>query len=154
MWWHHAVCQIWGAGENKLPLVLVEDVARGIVAAMETPGIEGRDFNLVADQSAEGSGLTAQEYLDALDRADGMRIARYATPIVRFYLLDLLKWVVKVAVRHPERKMPSYRDWQSCTQQAEFDCAAAKTVLGWKPVSAREELVKRCIEEPLREFLQ
>ncbi len=154
MWWHDAVCQIWGAGENKLPLVLVEDVARGILAAMETPGIEGRDFNLVGDQSAGGPGLTAQEYLDALDRADGMRIARYPTPIARFYLLDMLKWVVKVAVRHPERQMPSYRDWQSRTQQAEFDCTAAKTVLGWKPVSVRDELVKRGIEEPLREFLQ
>ena len=48
MWWHDAVCQIWGQGNNKLPLVLVEDVARGLIAAMDTPGIEGRDFNLVA----------------------------------------------------------------------------------------------------------
>jgi hypothetical protein len=66
----------------------------------------------------------------------------------------MLKWVVKVAVRHPERQMPSYRDWQSRTQQARFDCTAAKTVLGWKPVSERGALVRRGIEEPLREFLQ
>ena len=58
MWWHDAVCQIWGEGTNKLPLVLVEDVARALIAAMEKPGIEGRTFNLVADPC-----LSAQEYL-------------------------------------------------------------------------------------------
>ena len=149
MWWHDAVCQVWGAGTNKLPLVLVEDVARGLIAAIDTPGIEGRSFNLVADAC-----LSAEEYLDELDRAGGMRIARCATPILRFYLLDLLKWMVKVAVRHPERQLPSYRDWQSRTQQARFDCTAAKTVLGWNPVSERAELVRKGIEEPLREFFQ
>jgi len=154
MWWHDAVCQIWGQGNNKLPLVLVEDVARGLIAAMDTPAIEGRDFNLVADQFLSTQGLSAQKYLDELDRIGGMRIQRYATPILRFYLLDMLKWVVKVAVRHPERQMPSYRDWKSRTQQARFDCAAAKMVLGWNPVSERGELVRKGIEEPLREFLQ
>ncbi|MGC9224365.1 MAG: NAD-dependent epimerase/dehydratase family protein [Terracidiphilus sp.] len=147
MWWHDAVCQVWGASRNKLPLVLVEDVARGLIAAIDTPEIEGRSFNLVADAC-----LSAEEYLDELDRAGGMRVARYATPILRFYLLDLFKWMVKVAVRHPERQLPSYRDWQSRTQQARFDCTAAKTVLGWNPVSERGELVRKGIEEPLREF--
>jgi nucleoside-diphosphate-sugar epimerase len=62
--------------------------------------------------------------------------------------------MVKVAVGHPERQMPSYRDWKSRTQQARFDCSAAKTLLGWSPASERDELVKRGIEEPLREFLR
>ncbi|MDR3753886.1 MAG: NAD(P)-dependent oxidoreductase, partial [Terracidiphilus sp.] len=159
MWRHDAVCQIWGRGNNKLPLVLVEDVARGLIAAMDTPAIEGRDFNLVADQITNAQvtnahGLSAQEYLDELGRAGGMRIQRYATPILHFYLLDMLKWVVKIAVRHPERQVPSWRDWNSRTQQARFDCTAAKSVLGWNPVSDRGELVRKGIEEPLREFLQ
>jgi nucleoside-diphosphate-sugar epimerase/predicted dehydrogenase len=159
MWWHDAVCQIWGRGNNKLPLVLVEDVARGLIAAMDTPAIEGRDFNLVADQITNAQvsnvqGLSAQEYLDELERTGGMRIQRYATPIIHFYLLDMLKWVVKVAVRHPGRQMPSWRDWNSRTQKARFDCTAAKLVLGWNPVSERGELVRKGIEEPLREFLQ
>ena len=148
-WWHDAVCQIWGAGENKLPLVLVEDVARGVIAAMEKPGIEGRSFNLVADPC-----LSAQEYLDELDRCGQMKVQRFATPIMRFYLLDMLKWVVKVAVRHPERRLPSYRDWESRTQKAHFDCSAAKAVLGWQPVSDREELTRRGIAEALADFLQ
>lgn len=147
MWWSDAVCQIWGKGENKLALVLVEDVAAGLIAAMATPGIEGKSFNLVGEQL-----LTAQEYLDALDNAGGIRIERQATPIARFYLKDMMKWVVKVSVRHPERRMPSYRDWESRTGRAVFDCSAARSVLGWKPVSDRDELVRLGIEEPFKEY--
>jgi nucleoside-diphosphate-sugar epimerase/predicted dehydrogenase len=149
MWWNDAVCQIWGDGNNKLALVLVEDVAAGLISAMETPAIEGRSFNLVAEPM-----LTAQEYLDALDKAGGIRIQRHATPIARFYLLDTMKWLVKVAVRHPERQMPSYRDWESRTGRAVFDCSAAKNTLGWKPNSDRDELVRRGIEEPFDEWFR
>jgi nucleoside-diphosphate-sugar epimerase len=149
MWWNDAVCQLWGNGTNKLALVLVEDVAAGLIAAMETASIEGRAFNLVGDPM-----LTAQEYLDALDKAGGIRIQRHATPIARFYLLDMMKWLVKIAVRHPERRMPSYRDWESRTGRAVFDCSAAKNTLGWKPASDRQELVRRGIEEPLDEYFR
>ncbi len=107
MWWNDSVCQMWGTGKNKLALVLVEDVATGLTAAMEKPGIEGRSFNLVGEPC-----LSAEEYLDELDRAGGIKIQRQATPIWRFYLMDLAKWVVKVAVGHKERRFPSYRDWE------------------------------------------
>jgi nucleoside-diphosphate-sugar epimerase len=149
MWWNDAVCQIWGKGNHKLALVLVEDVAAGLIAAMKEPAIEGRSINLVGPPM-----LTAQEYLDELDRAGGIRIHREPTPIARFYLLDMVKWMVKVPVRHPERRLPSYRDWESRTGRAVFDCSTAKEVLGWKPVADREELVRRGIEEPVREFIR
>ena len=149
MWWNDAVCQTWGAGDNKLALVLVEDVAAGLIAAMDAPGIEGRSFNLVGEPL-----LTAQEYLDALDAAGEIRIERHATPILRFYLADMMKWVVKVAVRHPERRLPSYRDWESRTGGAGFDCTAAKRVLGWKPCLDRDEMVQRGIAAPFREFMR
>jgi nucleoside-diphosphate-sugar epimerase len=149
MWWNDAVCQTWGAGDNKLALVLVEDVAAGLIAAMNAPGIEGRSFNLVGEPL-----LTAQEYLDALDAAGGLRIERHTPPILRFYLADMMKWVVKVAVRHPERRLPSYRDWESRTGQAHFDCTAAKRVLGWKPCLDRDQMVQRGIAAPFREFMR
>jgi predicted dehydrogenase/nucleoside-diphosphate-sugar epimerase len=149
MWWNEAVCQTWGNGNHKLPLVLVEDVAQGLIAAMASPGIEGRSFNLVADPC-----LSAQEYLDELDRCGGFRVQRIPTPIARFFLLDLIKWAVKVAVRHPERRLPSYRDWESRTQHARFDCTAAKTTLGWRPASGRDEMVRRGIEEPLMDLMK
>ena len=116
---------------------------------MEKQGIEGRAYNLVGDPL-----LTAQEYLDALDRAGGIRIQRHATPISRFYFQDMMKWVVKVAVRHPERRMPSYRDWESRTGRAVFDCSAAKKDLDWKPVADRAELIRLGIEEPVKEYFR
>jgi nucleoside-diphosphate-sugar epimerase/predicted dehydrogenase len=147
-WWYGSVCQTWGSGLNPLPLVLVEDVAKGLVAASEVPGIEGESFNLVADPS-----LSAQDYLDEMDRFGGIRIRRCATPILKFYLTDMFKWSVKVITRHPDRHLPSYRDWESRRQRAIFDCTRAKVRLGWKPTSDRAELVRRGIYEPMKEML-
>jgi len=147
MWWNDAVCQTWGPGNNKLALVLVEDVAAGLMAAMREPGIEGSSFNLVGPPL-----LTAHEYLVALDAAGGLRMQREPTSILRFYLQDMMKWLVKVVVRHPERRMPSYRDWESRTGHAHFDCSAAKRVLGWYPCIDREDLIRRGIAEPFRQF--
>lgn len=148
MWWGDSVCEIWGDGTSKLPLVLVQDVAAGLIATMQAERIVGRSFNLVADPC-----LSAQEYLDELDRAGKMKIQRHATPIFSFYRKDMMKWAVKMAVRHPERRMPSYRDWESRTAKAAFDCSTAKTQLGWNPASDRSAFIQRGIEEPLREFL-
>ncbi len=147
-WFHGSVCQTWGSGRNPLPLVLVEDVARGLIAASEVPGIDGESFNLVADQC-----LSAQDYLDELDRFGGIRIRRYATPILKFYLTDLFKWAVKVVTRHPDRHLPSYRDWESRRQCVRFDCTRAKVRLGWKPISDRAELVRIGIDLPMKELM-
>jgi predicted dehydrogenase/nucleoside-diphosphate-sugar epimerase len=149
MWWYDSVCQTWGRGAKKLPLVLVEDVARALLAALEMPGIDGQSFNLVGEPC-----LSAQDYLDELERCGGMHIERHATPIWCFYLNDLTKWAVKFAVRDPERRLPSYRDWESRTGRAKFDCTAARTTLGWEPETDREKLVRRGIEEPLKEWMR
>jgi hypothetical protein len=108
--------------------------------------LKAQSFNLVGDPC-----LSAQEYLDELDRAGGMRIQRHATPILKFYLADMMKWMVKVAVRHPERRLPSYRDWESRTQGAVFDCTAAKDYIGLGASErSRDELVRRGIKEPAK----
>jgi hypothetical protein len=39
MWSWNAVCQVWGSGANPLPLALVEDVARALMAALGVPSI-------------------------------------------------------------------------------------------------------------------
>jgi predicted dehydrogenase/nucleoside-diphosphate-sugar epimerase len=148
-WSHGSVCELWGEGRNKLPLVLVEDVARALLAARQKPGLEGRSFNLIADPC-----LSAQEYLDELDRLGGFQIRRVETSIFSYYAVDMFKWIVKILVGHPERRRPSYRDWESRTQRATFDCSQAKATLGWRPVSDRAELIRRGIEAPLRELLR
>ena len=148
-WWYGSVCQTWGSGRNPLPLVLVADVVKGLIAAAEVPGIEGDSFNLVADPT-----VSAQDYLDEMDRFGRTRVRRYATPILNFYLADMSKWAVKVITRHPDRHLPSYRDWESRQQRATFDCMRAKLRLGWRPISNRDELIRAGIHEPMKELMK
>jgi nucleoside-diphosphate-sugar epimerase len=91
--------------------------------------------------------------LDEIERIAGLKLQRFPTPIHRFYRESMFKWVVKMLVRHPEREMPSYRDWESRTQKARFDCAKAKQMLGWRPVADRAELMEQGIAAPVREWL-
>ena len=148
MWSWNAVCQIWGPGRNPLPFVLVEDVARALVAALNAPAIEGESFNLVAETD-----LTAFDYLKALEEHAGVAFQKLPTPPWKFYAADLGKWVVKQMVRHPDERKPSYRDWESRTQRAHYDCAKARLLLNWSPVCDRDEIIRRGIQLPASEFL-
>ena len=103
MWSLDAVCQLWGRGETPLPLVLVDDVAAALVAALDAPGIEGESFNLVAD-----SGLTAQDSTSwPWSDGAGVEFQKIPTPPWKFYLADVAKWMVKRAIRHPDRRRPA-----------------------------------------------
>ena len=130
MWSHDAVCQLWGQGRTPLPLVLVEDVASALVAALDTSGIEGESFNLVAE-----SELTAWDYLTALEVWTGVEFQKIPTPLWKFYLTDIAKWLVKRAIRHPDRRRPSYRDWESRTQRATTTAPRlARSLAGSQPM--------------------
>ena len=148
MWSWNAVCQVWGKGRNPLPLVLVEDVARALLIALDHSGIEGESFNLVAD-----SRLSALDYLQALEECTGSNFQKILTPPWRFYVVDVLKCVVKRVIRHPDQRWPSYRDWESRTQRALYDCSKARRLLNWNPTEDRAEIVRRGIQMPAQEFL-
>ena len=148
MWSWNAVCQIWGQGRNPLPLVLVEDVAQALVSALDTPKIEGESFNLVAETD-----ITALDYLQALEDHAGVSFQKFPTPPWKFYATDLVKWVVKQIVRHPDQRKPSYRDWETRTQRARYDCMKARNLLNWRPICDRDEIIRRGIQLPALEFL-
>lgn len=148
MWSWNAVCQIWGRGRTPLPFVLVEDVAHALVTAMDVEGIEGESFNLVADPQ-----LSAMDYLQALEEHTGFEFQKIPTPPWRLYALDLAKWVVKRAIRHPDRRRPSYRDWATRTQQSHYDCSKARKRLNWNPTNGRAELIAKGIQLPASELL-
>ncbi|TWT81933.1 3 beta-hydroxysteroid dehydrogenase/Delta 5--_4-isomerase [Planctomycetes bacterium CA13] len=142
MWTGESFCQVWGDGENKLPLVLVDDVANGLILAMDHPDASGESFNFI-----DAPVLSGREYLQELQRAAGVSIDVRPTNIWHFYITDMAKWVVKTMVQHPDRRMPSYHDWESRTQKAIFDCEKTKTMLGWKPTSDRAEIIRQGIDE-------
>ena len=149
-WSSEGVVETWGDGTNKLPLVLVDDVASGLVRAMETPGIEGRTYNLVDEPL-----LSARDYIAALERLGGFKIEAHARPIWRFFLEDFAKWPIKVAVGHPDaQRVPSYSDWESRTQRAVFDSRRTREELGWTPISDPERMVSEGIGGSLAAWLK
>jgi nucleoside-diphosphate-sugar epimerase len=132
---------------NPVPLVLVDDVAGALVRCLDVDGIEGESFNLAADPC-----VTPREYLAAMSEALGTWIDVRPTPAWRFFAADVGKWLVKCLVRHPGRRLPSYRDWKSRTCCARFDCSKAKRVLGWVPASDRETLLAEGVRRPAAEW--
>jgi len=141
-WRHPNVSIHWGPGTNPMPLVLVDDVARALVAMGEVPGIEGESFNLCAPAS-----VTAEEYLDELSRASGSYVRRKPQSAASLFASAVAKWVMKLpgSSRVP---FPSYRDCAGRSFAATFDCSKAQRVLGWQPEARREELLRRGVAEP------
>jgi predicted dehydrogenase/nucleoside-diphosphate-sugar epimerase len=149
MWGSGNLCQVWGDGHNKLPFVLVSDVASALVRSIQVPGIEGRCYNLI-----DVPMLSARDYIAELERFTGAKMRVFYRPIWRYYLADIVKWLVKIMVGHPEKsRIPSYFDWNSRTQRAQFDCAITRNEIGWLPASERDRLVKG-IEASLESWLE
>lgn len=141
--------RFWGDGRNLLPFVLVEDVAEALALALDKPGIEGEAF-LVVDEPM----LSARDYVAVLSQASGSKIRAEATPIWRFFAYDLVKEAAKHLIRHPNRRVPSYRDWACRSNRAQFDGSKTRQVLGWKPAGTREALIERGVLAPLRESMR
>lgn len=144
------ICEVWGDGNNKLPLVLVSDVASALVNAIEVPAIEGRSFNLI-----DAPLLTAMEYLSELQKIIKYPLRVIPSAISKFYLSDLAKWAVKMVVRHPDAsRVPSYSDWESRTQRAFFNCERTRTDLKWAPASDRQRMIAEGIGVAVEPWLE
>lgn len=143
MWHYNSVCQYWGKGLHPLPFVLVEDVVSALILAMEKPNIEGQSFNLI-----DAPLLSARDYIRSLEEILHTKIQTTSTPIMNFYALDCLKYIVKVLVCHKDRRLPSWRDWSSRTQRATYDCSKAREQLGWRPSSSKSQLIEKGIRTP------
>ena len=141
--------QFWGSGENKLPLVLVEDVANALVLGLDKEGIEGQSF-LLTDEPL----LSAREYVEIVSRESGTKLRAAPTPIWKFFFVDVLKEAAKHAIKHPNRKVPSYRDWDSRSHRARYDNSKTMQVLGWQPAGTREALIERGIVAAVRDFMR
>ena len=139
-------CHYWGQGDNRLPLILVDDVCDAITQAVNNDGISRQSLNLVADVQ-----ITAQEYVKIIEDALDIRITGTARSHAKRYIIDKLKWLLKLASSHQDKvRVPSYRDWQARGQYATFDNSQTKAALQWKPVESNEEFI-RCITAAAQE---
>jgi len=146
-WPYPSVARLYGDGNNPLPIVLVEDVADAMVKAIDVAGIEGESFNLAADPC-----ITANDYLDELERRARIKLRRVATSAPRLYGEAMAKWAIKRLAGQELR--PAYSDWRGRTFASTFDPSKTKERLGWSPESSREVLIKRGIHDPVDEFLR
>jgi predicted dehydrogenase/nucleoside-diphosphate-sugar epimerase len=147
--WNDASVDYWGNGRNMLPLVLVEDVVSALVKGMDVPGIEGKTF-LLTDEPL----LSARDYVAALSGFLGMRVRSRSKAIARHYLADAGKELIKHLIRHPNRRIPSYRDWACKAQAARYDSSASRSALDWKPAGSKAALIERGIKPMAEEALR
>ena len=149
MWQSDNVVQFWGDGSNKLPLVLVEDVAEGLALAMEADPekILGKSFNLIDEPY-----INAKEYAEIVTEESGIKVQTLPTPIWRHFIADALKQAAKFAVKHPNRLVPSYRDWDSRAHRAYYDCSITRDVLGWKPATSKERIINEGIKASVQDM--
>ncbi|PCJ30692.1 MAG: hypothetical protein COA90_08575 [Gammaproteobacteria bacterium] len=141
--------QFWGNGQSKLPLVLVEDVAKALVLGLDKPDIEGKTFLLT-----DGPFLSGQEYVDIVSKEIGTKIRSENTAILKFYLIDLVKEAAKHLINHPNKRVPTYRDWDSRSHRAQYDSTTTQDILGWKPAGTRELIVEKGIIDAAREYFR
>lgn len=141
--------QFWGSGENKLPLVLVEDVASALVLALGRHDIAGKTF-LLTDEPL----ISGKEYVGIVSKEIGTKLRAEPTPIWKFFIVDAFKEAAKNLIKHPNRKTPSYRDWDSRSHRAKYDSSKTREVLGWCPAGKKDILVENGIVSAVREFMK
>lgn len=130
----------FGPGTYRLPCVLVDDVAQALVLAKDAPGIEGQTFNLAGDVRP-----TAREYVDILRREMKRNFRFYPRRIWAMGFAEWSRWALKAMARKPDNFAVPFRDTQSVSMATDLDCSLAKRLLGWKPVSDKDEFIHSAI---------
>ncbi|MEZ5893833.1 MAG: NAD-dependent epimerase/dehydratase family protein [Parvularculaceae bacterium] len=143
MWRGATACKLWGDGRNIMPFVLVDDVADGLVRAMEADGALGKSFNLIGEPM-----LSARDYFDAVGAANGVAMRAKPTPVWTYFAVDVVKyWLKRVLAKKTGLTKPSYRDWKSRAQLSPYRNDVAKSALAWRPEADREAFVRRGIAD-------
>jgi predicted dehydrogenase/nucleoside-diphosphate-sugar epimerase len=144
LWVRDNHCIGWGRGDVPLPLVLVDDCAAALVAALDAPDAGGRSYNLAGDVR-----LPAREYVAEMASRTGRDYRFHGTALWWMWLQELGKYLVKLAARRP-RQWPSLRDLQSRSFRTSLDCSDAKRDLGFRPETDRARFLQRVFDESPR----
>ena len=122
-----------GSGTVKCPLVFVEDVVDGLMAAATEPDVCGLVFHLV-----DRTPVTQDEYIDACVRALPHPPRVIHAPRWLLYALGAALELVGLVLK---RGVPLSRYRVQSIRELQFDCSAARNTLGWTPaVGVRDGL--------------
>ncbi len=114
-----------GSGNRMLPVVYVDDVVDGLLAAERTPGAAGKLIHLI-----DPAPLSQNEYLAACEPALGKTPVR-RTPVA---LLMLIGWMCDVMSGVIKKSLPLSRyKIRALKPLSPPDVSLAKEVLGWTP---------------------
>jgi nucleoside-diphosphate-sugar epimerase/predicted dehydrogenase len=147
-WNYTSVCNLWGNGNNPLPIVLVEDVADALVKSLQQSIAVGQSYNIASRPC-----ISANEYLDELERQAGVKIQRVPLGAKTMYLTSLAKWGMKKVGRDAQAAFPSYADCAGRSLASHFDCSKAERDLDWHPETDRSVLIAEGIHIPVQEWL-
>ena len=114
-----------GSGKLRCPLVFVEDVVDGLVAAATRPDVCGSIFHLV-----DGTAVTQDEYIDVCRRA--LRNPPRVAHAPRWFLYAAGA-ALELVGRALKRGVPLSRYRVQSIKELRFDCSSAERKLGWTP---------------------
>jgi len=144
-YWANDVCCLgWGRSNHPMPFVLVDDVAQALFLGKDTPGIEGKTFNLVGDVRP-----TASEYVRLVAERSHRNFRFYPQSLLKLQLIEWMKWLLKTMFGRKGVERQSLRDMKSRSMRTQIDCSEAKRVLGWKPVDSMEVFIREAIDSHL-----
>jgi nucleoside-diphosphate-sugar epimerase len=131
----------WGDGRNKMPFVLVQDVADAMALALDAPGIEGKAFNLGGDVY-----LSAREYVQIAAERTRRNIRFVPSNLYSMALQIRFKAVVKRLVTGKWSDYSHYHDMVSSAMITAIDNSQSKRLLGWKPNASLEVFIREAID--------
>jgi nucleoside-diphosphate-sugar epimerase len=137
LWVRDNHCVGWGRGDVPLPLVLGDDCATGLVAALFAPAAKNKSYNLAGSVR-----MTAREFVEELRLRTGRDYCFHPTPIGWMWTQEVGKHFVKFLARK-QREFPSLRDLRSRSFSAPLDCADASRDLGFRPEGDRLRFLSR-----------
>jgi len=126
-----------GLGRLKLPLVHVDDVVDGLLAAATRPNVCGAIFHLV-----DPTPVRQRDYIDTCRQEMDVPVrVRYVPRIVLFAAASTLEAIARLL----GRSVPLTRYRIRSIRELTFDCSAARRRLGWE---ARAKRSPKCDARP------
>jgi nucleoside-diphosphate-sugar epimerase len=143
-WRDGRCCLGWDDGEHPMPFVLVQDVAAALVAALDTPGIEGKSFNLAGDVRP-----STREYVQMIADRSLRPFRFYPRDPAVMKAQEVVLATLKRLLAGGSVERQSYRDIKSSGMRTQLDCSEAKRLLGWQPNASRDVFVREAIDAHL-----
>lgn len=129
---------ILGNGANRVPFVVVEDVARAIARAVHSETARGRAYNL-----SGADAITQREFLSLCARCAGVDPPRRHVPRSVAYAMGIAaEWGYRLARRADEPPVSRFGVLVA-SSDITVDCSAARTDLGWVGASSYADAVRR-----------